>query len=149
MITYLKSPRLSKFSRESMLKQEEALAELDVSIDEWVGKLERAESRRARIQERLLQHCAAALTLPTESMGGVTSSPFSEEQTPPRSPDKTLSPLSPDRRGVESIKVYADADIYALLADIEQEMDLMVDAKLTPNPSPNPSSQEASHYFVS
>jgi hypothetical protein len=138
MITYLKSPRLSKFSRESMLKQEEALAELDLSIDEWVGKLEQAENRRARIQERLLQHCAATLTMQTESVELVTSLAFLEDQTPPRSPNKswspnaTMSPQTPDRREVESIKIYADSDVYALLADIEQEMDLMTELKLAP-----------------
>jgi Up-regulated During Septation len=134
MITYLKSPRLSKFSRESILNQEEALAELDLSIDEWVAKLEQAESRRANIQERLLQHYAAALTLQTENTGTAPSSAYFEEQTPPRSPDKTLSPQTPDhRRDIQSIRVYADSDVYALLADIEQEMDLMVESKAGAN----------------
>ena len=34
MITSLRSPRMANFSRESILRQEEALAELDVSIDD-------------------------------------------------------------------------------------------------------------------
>jgi len=41
MLTYLRSARSAVFSRESLLKQEEALAELDAAIDDWHNKLER------------------------------------------------------------------------------------------------------------
>ena len=41
MITFLRSSRTVAFSQESLLKQEEALAELDVAIEEWECKLER------------------------------------------------------------------------------------------------------------
>lgn len=63
MVTYLRSPRMAKFSRESMLKQEEALGELDVSIDEWIAKLDQAENRRTRVRQKLLEHVAGALTI--------------------------------------------------------------------------------------
>ena len=130
MITYLKSPRLSKFSTESIIKQEEALAELDLSIDEWVTKLEQAENRRARVSQKLLEHIAAALAVPSDHNGSILlPTTYSEEQTPPRSPEKVLSPQTPNRRAVESIKIYADSDMYDLLADIEREMDMMVDSK--------------------
>lgn len=41
MITYLRSARSAVFSRETLLKQEEALAELDAAIDDWEFKLEK------------------------------------------------------------------------------------------------------------
>ena len=122
---YLKSPRLSKFSRESILKQEEALCELDKSIDEWITKLEYAENRRSRVRQKLLEHVAAALTLPS----GKVSTPggcYNDEQTPPRSPEKLDSPHSLDRQ--ESIKIYAGSEVYTLLADIEHEIESMVSA---------------------
>ncbi|KAL2008661.1 hypothetical protein VTN00DRAFT_6855 [Thermoascus crustaceus] len=131
MVTYLKSPRLSKFCRESMLKQEEALAELDQSIDEWVTKLEHAENRRTRVRQKLLEHMAAVLVLQTNKAG---SQAF-KEQTPPQSPTKTNDQPGVNRKDVESIKVYADsrvyadAKVYALFADIEKEMELMAEIR--------------------
>ena len=108
-----------------MLKQEEALCELDRSIDEWVTKLEYADNRRCRVRQKLLEHVAAALLLPA----GKVSSPganYNEEQTPPRSPEKVESPHSLDRQ--ESIRIYAGSEVYTLLADIEHEIESMVDA---------------------
>jgi hypothetical protein len=122
-----------------MLKQEEALSELDTSIDDWVSKLEQAENRRTRVRQKLLEHVAAALIMqPTEQLAQVPTG----ENTPPRSPIKTHSPQrlaeevkvsSPEsicsrRRGdVESIRIYADSDVYALLADVEEEINRMGD----------------------
>ncbi|KAK3995049.1 Up-regulated during septation-domain-containing protein [Cladorrhinum sp. PSN332] len=115
---YLRSPRTAKFSHESMLKQEEALAELDMSIDDWVNKLEQAENRRTRVRQKLLEHVAAAATLAVSpgSVTGVSESlqlamgvrPLNypgcptQMSTPPRSPTKTAftqteSPSSPPR----------------------------------------------------
>jgi len=170
---YLRSPRTAKFSHESMLKQEEALAELDASIEEWVTKLEQAENRRTRVRQKLLEHVSAAATLSIAagSIGGVSESlqqamgvrPLHPScgagniSTPPRSPMKTnftphslSSSPSPQRvvaqvpstilerpfseeaacmspkasaanglRRAETIRVYADNDVYALLADVE------------------------------
>ncbi|KAI9822784.1 MAG: hypothetical protein M1832_003017 [Thelocarpon impressellum] len=85
MVTYLKSPRMAKFSRESMLKQEEALGELDGSIDDWVAKLDRAENRRTRVRQKLLEHVAAALMLAPPAAEGEarSASPSpSQGQTP-------------------------------------------------------------------
>ncbi|KAI9776204.1 MAG: hypothetical protein M1839_000525 [Geoglossum umbratile] len=122
MISYLRAPRLAQFSRESILKQEEALAELDASIDDWVDKLAQADNRRTRIRQKLLEHIAVTLTLRPDSKP-------QGEHTPPRSPQKAESRPSSrgDRRDVESIKIYADSNVYALLADIEQEIGRMVD----------------------
>lgn len=173
---YLRSPRVAKFSHESMLKQEEALAELDASIDDWVTKLEQAENRRTRVRQKLLEHVAAAAILPVPD-GSMASSPFQTQgasgpgirdmSTPPRSPTKHV-PTSPrtgsnspspqrvvaqvpstiiehpieelaaaagknvnrsastttvkGRTAVESIRVYAGDDLYALLADVEDEI---------------------------
>ncbi len=175
---YLRSPRTAKFSQDSMLKQEEALAELDASIDDWVTKLEQAENRRTRVRQKLLEHVAAAVTLPSSPTGVVGSSetlqlamgirPPSNISTPPRSPTKaafahTLSSSpSPQRvvaqvpstileqpfgedvaagdvglglagkdanptslRRAETIRIYADNDVYALLADVENEITKM------------------------
>ncbi|KAM0333282.1 hypothetical protein ACHAQA_001943 [Verticillium albo-atrum] len=170
---YLRSPRVARFSTDSMLKQEEALGELDASIDDWVNKLEHAENRRSRVRQKLLEHVAAAAILPTVSATaasdtlqqalGVRSSAagVGNISTPPRSPTKTAVPRngsnspSPQRvvaqvpstipehpavedtksimskedaeaaqrrADVESIRIYADSDVYALLADVENEI---------------------------
>lgn len=162
-----------------MLKQEETLAELDASIDDWVTKLEHAENRRTRVRQKLLEHVAAASTLSMvkdvtgtneifqHAMGVQLPARPSDISTPPRSPTKnnlstqSQSPSpspspSPQRvvarvpsmipelpteevedkpakrnrkstsaestlQRMESIRIYADSDVYALLADVENE----------------------------
>ncbi|EHL01212.1 hypothetical protein M7I_2909 [Glarea lozoyensis 74030] len=142
--SFLRSPRVARFSHESILKQEEALSELDSSIDDWVTKLEHAENRRTRVRQKLLEHVAAALILqPSTLTTGEYTPPRSptKAHSPPRSPVKSQSPQRlaevvkvstetfPVRRttrmSVESIKIYADNDVYALLADVEDEMNRM------------------------
>lgn len=133
MIAYLRSPTLAKFSCESMLRQQEALAELDQSIDEWITKLEHFENRRTRVRQKLLEHVAAALMLQTTSR-----SQASEQQTPPR------SPINNEENGgemsrQESIKIYADSKVYAeasvhaLFAEIEREMERMNESRDAPS----------------
>lgn len=163
-----------------MLKQEEALAELDASIDDWVAKLEQAENRRTRVRQKLLEHVAAAATL-NVPLGGVVGvseslqlamgvrqlSGAGDITTPPRSPTKPFftnhtqsSSPSPQRvvaqvpstileqplfeeaastdlaagpkesaattlRRAETIRIYADNDVYALLADVEHAISKM------------------------
>lgn len=155
--------------------------ELDLSIDDWVSKLEQAENRRTRVRQKLLEHVAAALTLSSPTFPGPmelprrTSSEEAEteptapqmmtmamqrslgENTPPRSPTKatqqqTVYASSPSRSPArlaqpvkvhqpitssvkeddyagrvskESIRIYADSDVYALLADVEEEFTRM------------------------
>jgi hypothetical protein len=155
--TYLRSPRVAKFSHDSMLRQEEALSELDSSIDDWVSKLEQAENRRTRVRQKLLEHVAAALIMePATSPSAGTENQSNHvghqlvmamavaptgENTPPRSPTKGQSPerlsrvveevkvSSPESsrggRDVESIRIYADSDLSALLADVEEEINRM------------------------
>ena len=87
-----------------MLKQEEALAELDASISDWVHKLEMAENRRTRVRQKLLEHVAAAVILKKPD---AATSPVACEcshqpamrctpivhdiATPPRSPTKPFA----------------------------------------------------------
>jgi hypothetical protein len=158
-----------------MLKQEEALAELDTSIDDWVSKLEKAENRRTRVRQKLLEHVAAATLLPIspaavhasgslQQVMGIPDSRLPDVSTPPRSPSKqAFSPRhggespSPQRvvaqvpstileqpleeaaepqtiakplrrEDVESIRIYAGDDVYALLADVENEISKMSNA---------------------
>jgi hypothetical protein len=121
MISNLKRGETVVFSRESLLKQEEALAELDVSIDEFINKLEQAENRRLRLRQKLLEHVAAALVLNPSALQNLS------ESTPPRSPVKSDSPTQIDRKDVESIKIYADGHVLSLFSDIEQAISLMCD----------------------
>lgn len=97
---------MARFSPESMLKQEEALTELDASIDDWATKLEMAENRRTRVRQKLLEHVAAAAVLmappvqtyttpnPSNTNTNTTSS---SAPTPPRSPTKPSSSSSTSR----------------------------------------------------
>lgn len=119
MISYLKRGESNIFSKESLLKQEEALAELDVSIDEFIQKLEQAENRRLRLRQKLLEHVAAALVLNPSALQNQS------ERTPPRSPVKADSPSRADRKEVESIKIYADGQVLNLFSDIEQAIGRM------------------------
>ena len=108
------------------MNQEEALAELDDSIDDWVRKLEQAENRQTRVRQKLLEHVAAALTLnpSSKSMSHVSSS----QQTPPESPIKYEDYYMKERSDVQSIKIYADSGVAALLAEIEREIGLIDDS---------------------
>ncbi|KAM0552568.1 hypothetical protein ACHAPJ_007897 [Fusarium lateritium] len=184
---YLRSPRVAKFSNESMLKQEEALTELDASIDDWVNKLEQAENRRTRVRQKLLEHVAAAACLPIcalsttpEGQSSTTPSGIGNISTPPRSPsketstsprtassspspqrvvaqvpstileqpvieeeamqesdDRVTSTASLKRSDVESIRIYAGDDVYALLADVEDEITRMSKQVVHEPPPPN------------
>jgi hypothetical protein len=115
MIAYLRRGETVIFSRESLLKQEEALAELDISIDEFILKLEQAENRRLRLRQKLLEHVAAAIVLNPSARDHVA------ETTPPRSPVKIDSPA----RNTESIKIYADGHVLNLFSDIEKAIGKM------------------------
>ncbi|KAI9665663.1 MAG: hypothetical protein M1821_003597 [Bathelium mastoideum] len=113
MMSYLKRENGAIFTRDGLIRQEEALAELDASLDDWIGKIEQAENRRLRIRQKVLEHFCAAITLtPQPGVAAQTSlSPITsvtgashvgiqvqglqgtQEQTPPRSPvEKADSP---------------------------------------------------------
>ncbi|KAI1331837.1 hypothetical protein F5Y16DRAFT_359364 [Xylariaceae sp. FL0255] len=180
---YLRSPRVAKFSYESILKQEETLAELDASIDDWGTKLDHAENRRTRVRQKLLEHVAAAATLclatdipGAKSATSAIGSPLpgvNDVSTPPRSPVKGgvfFSPSSPSSspspqrvvarvpsvipeeqndetksqrshastvgqctlERMESIRIYADSDVYDLLADVESQFTKLEDMASSP-----------------
>ncbi|KAL8703004.1 MAG: hypothetical protein Q9201_003820 [Fulgogasparrea decipioides] len=120
MISYLRSPHLTNFSRDSILKQEEVLADIDDSIGDWIRKSEQAENRRTRIRQKLLEHVAAALTLRPNGTTGSLNIP--EEHTPPESPEHDDDFPGNPRRDFQSIKIYADAGVAALLAEIDKEI---------------------------
>ncbi|PWW77569.1 hypothetical protein C7212DRAFT_356968 [Tuber magnatum] len=109
ILAYLRSSRSAVFSRESLLKQEEALAELDAAIDDWHNKLEKAEDRRARVKEKLLEHLAAALSVPDCAY-------------PPSERGTNTPPATPERQGRSGFVDGESITIYALLADVEQEI---------------------------
>jgi Uds1 (Up-regulated during septation)-like protein len=128
LLSYLKSEALS-FSKDRLLKQEEALVELDRAIDDWATKLERAENRRLRVRQKLLEHVAAAMML---NVGAAHGAAF--EPTPPGSREGYVE-SSPSRLGgvkdrsdVESIKIYADTQVLNLFSDIEQAIGRMCEA---------------------
>lgn len=114
---------MTSFSRESILKQEETLADIDNSIDDWIRKSELAENRRSRVRQKLLEHVAAALTLMPKSTVAPRDNP--EQHTPPESPEEEDQFPRNERHRVQSIKIYADAGVAALLAEIEQEIGSM------------------------
>ncbi|EHK26239.1 uncharacterized protein TRIVIDRAFT_188606 [Trichoderma virens Gv29-8] len=140
---YLRSPmRGARLSAESMLRQEEALAELDASIDGWVIKLERTENRRTRVRQKLLEHIAAAAIL---SIGKETPPPQQQPQqtqpqpsspvrqpspvqirvvqdiaTPPRSPVKTTFSDRPESASPPPLRVVAQVPSMVLELPAEE-----------------------------
>ncbi|KAK7525131.1 Up-regulated during septation-domain-containing protein [Phyllosticta citriasiana] len=127
MLSYLRKSETVCFNRDSLLKQEEALVELDISIDDWIFKIEQAEGRRTRIREKLLEHVAAAVVMPCIAR----STDETCQTTPPRSPVKADSPDRPyhtNRKDVESIRIYADGEVLNLFADLEKAIGHMCDS---------------------
>jgi hypothetical protein len=147
MLSYMKSESIG-FSKERMLKQMDAVAELDKAIDEWMGKIERAENRRLRVRQKLLEHVAGAIMLggPSSTCLSSAATVVGQSQkthaalnrdtglvTPPRSKDGKPEDVIPDegsrdRRDVESIKIYADTQVLSLFSDIEQAIGRMCEA---------------------
>lgn len=136
IISILRRGETVAFSREALLKQEEALAEFDESIDDWIMKLEQAENRRLRIRQKLLEHVAGALVLQPHS--AFRHGSFAES-TPPRSPTKlepvpaatsatTPASASSAPARSESIRIYADGQVLDLFADVEHTMGKMCEA---------------------
>ncbi|KAK2469420.1 hypothetical protein H9L39_19137 [Fusarium oxysporum f. sp. albedinis] len=134
---YLRSSSTAKFSHEFLLKQEEVLASLDASIDDWETKLEQAENRRTRVHQKLLEHFAVAACLP---VGGLTTTPEPQQtntpasgtgdvSTPLRSPSKEVftsarpsstSP-SPQRAVARVLSTVVEQSVIGKLATREPE----------------------------
>lgn len=111
----LRSPRNQNFSRESFLRHEETLSEMDRNIDACVRKLEQADNRQIRVRQKLLEHLAAAAILDInspkndnhENNNNLVCQSFinrssipAGENTPPRSPQKTPVSFGELHRGV-------------------------------------------------
>lgn len=107
MLTYLRTARV--FSQENLLKQEEALAALDEAIEGWEAKVEKAEERRNRVRQKLLEHMCASLAIPEVSIG-----PIDRSFTPPATPEKEMDQHPEPEHEVITV--------YALLADVEHEI---------------------------
>ena len=107
-----------------MLQKVETLADLDDTIDEWAKKLERAEDQRLRTRQRLLEHIAAVLLIPSvkntkeEVSDGLG---VGREQTPPQSPERLKSLPMTAGYDVESIRIYAGSEMHALLGVLGKE----------------------------
>ena len=104
---------MATFSRKTILKREEALAELEISIDEVVYKMEQAENRRTRIRQKLLEHIAA---------GVAPSSTSHEHDTPPHSPEGLHRGTGLRRKAdnPEVDEMSYSASVQALLMDIDR-----------------------------
>ena len=63
---------MARLSHEALLKKFELLVELDSSIHGWIAKLQQVENRRNLVQQKLLEHVAAATIVPLAS-GNPTS----------------------------------------------------------------------------
>ena len=107
-----------------MLQKVETLADLDDTIDEWAKKLERAEDQRLRTRQKLLEHIAAVLVIPSATNtkeGACGGSGAGREQTPPQSPESLKSPPVTGGYDAESIRIYAGSEMHALLGVLDQE----------------------------
>lgn len=120
------------------------LAELDIAIDDWVSKLEQAEHRRWKIQQKLLEHVAATLTVVDAS--GIDAGPNTKIRTLQRSKvlkekqtlqgpiltdeslqacDSSSSHCHSETGNLQTARVYADTGVAVLLSAIEDEILLM------------------------
>lgn len=125
-----------------------------------MSKLDQAENRRTRVRQKLLEHVAAAVFMPVTSPTVEKDNNIINTTTPPRSPIKGISPVREShrtadvippqpklseaelkekresrRKAVESIRIYADSDVFALLADVEDEINRMGDPTLSSSSS--------------
>ncbi|RAO67671.1 uncharacterized protein BHQ10_003683 [Talaromyces amestolkiae] len=142
VIAHLRSPRSASNSRENILGQEEAMVQLDKSIDEWVTKLEQVDNRRTRVRQMLLEHIAASLIL--SASYDTQASKQEDVSTIQNEADIEVDALDIEFNDVasvarESIKIYADYGVYGdgemadLLADIERQMETMNDSRRPPS----------------
>ncbi|KAL5596682.1 uncharacterized protein BROUX77_006630 [Berkeleyomyces rouxiae] len=128
-----------RVSLESLVRQEEALCELDASIDEWMAKMATTENRRTRVRQKLLEHVAAASMIsimqpgvPPKDVAPVPAHHhlMSTISTPPRSPVKSaLTPLitqNGDREVIRSVSTSAlrNAAIESATASLQAQTQL-------------------------
>jgi hypothetical protein len=119
VISYLDDGQLL-FSRERLSKQQETLGEIGRSIDNCVAKLVEAENRKLLLRQKLLEHLAAAVSptmarQPPQSHSMVFEFPKPTRRATRRSHPKLIEPTKPlqvNRKGLESITIYADNQSY-------------------------------------
>lgn len=130
------------------------LAELDIAIDDWVSKLEQAELRRWQIQQKLLEHIAASLTVVDSAVvkAGTNKNTLAPQQrrmlkknqTPPTPPTTAQKPIlageslqacnsssshsHSETGNPQTVRVYSDTGVALLLSTIEDEIRLMQQA---------------------
>lgn len=107
-----------------MLQKMETLADLDDTIDEWSKKLERAQDQRLRTRQRLLEHIAAVLAMPSVLDGkeaARSAAAFGPVHSPPQSPEGLENSRMTAGYDGESIKIYAGTEMHALLGILDKE----------------------------
>lgn len=110
-IAYLRSSHNINVSLGSILKHEEALAKVDQSIDEWLGKIEDVDTRRNIASQRLVEHTAAVLALGSSGIGADTLQ-ASIEQTTSKSNEQEETIQNENYEDTESIQVYAGSEVH-------------------------------------
>ena len=103
---YLEASRSSTFNHSTLFEHEQALSDLDGSIDDWNYRLERSEYRGLRVRQKLLEHLAASALLSNPSYSLDKPDTLATQQdikrvaqlsTPPGSPSKQNSLSSTPR----------------------------------------------------
>ena len=140
MIAYIELAETSHISRESILRQEEALMQLDTRIDSWITRLKRTETRRTELRQQLMEHITAILTVESQDDGESVYETVVEKRPPPRYPPPS-GPLPPrpkdprraqarERTESQATTVYDDPGVASLLNDIDHELGSIGDTRL-------------------
>ena len=132
MIAYVELAETSHISRESILRQEEALMQLDSRVDAWIARLKRTETRRTELRQKLMEHITAILTVESQDDGESIYENVAEKRAPPRYPPPSgpLPPRPKDPRRArgrektesQATTVYDDPGVASLLNDIDHEL---------------------------
>ena len=99
------------------------MADLNVSMKGWASKLEQATDQQVYLRQKLAKHVAATSLRDTTNPG----LGLSDEPDHGTNPVMTSNLVDTSRRKTESIKVYADLNVFeeiATLAEPERQMAL-------------------------
>ncbi|KAB8262597.1 hypothetical protein BDV32DRAFT_147518 [Aspergillus pseudonomiae] len=109
--------------RKNVLIRTKAMADLNVSMKGWASKLEQATDQQVYLRQKLARHVAATSLRDTTNPG----LGLSDEPDHGTNPVMTSNLVDTSRRKTESIKVYADLNVFeeiATLAEPERQMEL-------------------------
>ncbi|KNG83742.1 hypothetical protein ANOM_008498 [Aspergillus nomiae NRRL 13137] len=109
--------------RKNVLIRTKAMADLNVSMKGWASKLEQATDQQVYLRQKLAKHVAATSLRDTTNPG----LGLSDEPDHGTNPVITSNLVDTSRRKTESIKVYADLNVFeeiATLAEPERQMEL-------------------------